>query len=97
MDERIEELYKAVLGDEGEPSGKRNAKLNRQLVQHRLDGPIRQLAEIGVDRFAGEQRYWLAVRSDRAVWARIKIKGFLRRCIRILSISMNNPEFIPPL
>src|ERR1700719_3671627 len=55
---------------------KRSAKLSRQLVQHRLDGRVGQMAEIGVDRFAREQRYRFAVRADRAVWARPRVGDF---------------------
>jgi hypothetical protein len=33
---------------------KRRAKLGRKLVQHRLDGRIGEMTEVGVDRFARE-------------------------------------------
>ena len=46
---------------------KRVAEFGRKLVQHRLDRGVREVTQIGVHRFAGEERHRLAVRSDRAV------------------------------
>ena len=48
----------------------RRAKLHRQLVQHRRDGLVGEVAEIGMHGFAGEQRHRFAVGADCAVRTR---------------------------
>jgi hypothetical protein len=37
------------------------------------------MAEIGVNSFASEQRHRLAVRADRAIWARPRVRDFRTR------------------
>jgi hypothetical protein len=50
-----------------------DAEFDRQLVEHRLDLDVRQVAEIGVHGLAGEESDGFAVRSYRAIRPRPSI------------------------
>jgi hypothetical protein len=87
MDERIEKLYKAVLGDEGKPLGEMRQAVHRHIVE--AEKIVKETTEPDLDDLNNEravQRFRHAFRAHlvRVAHAKGDMPDHLREVLKIL-------------